>query len=108
MNILVELNRTGPSGRTLDVKFLPEFQQLRDYDLEEDDPDSDDYDEPRQKGRASRDEMTSESSFSDEDDDIIVASERRSSSSEDDDDEPRTNRSQRPRRTRDDDDDGGY
>lgn len=108
MNILVELNRTGPSGKTLDVKFLPEFQQLRDYDLEEDDPDSDDYDEPRQKGRASRDEFSSDSSFSEDDDDVVVTPERRSSSSSDDsDDEPRSNRSQRPRRTRD-DDDGGY
>jgi len=107
MNILVELNRTGPSGRTLDVKFLPEYQQLADYDLEDDDPDSEDYDEPRQKGRSSREEFSTESSFDEEDDQVLVSSSSRSSKSEnDDEDAPRSNR--RPRRTRDDDDDSGY
>lgn len=104
MNILVELNRTGPSGKTLDVKFLPEYQQLADYDLEDDDPDSDDYDEPRQAKRTPREEDSGDSTFADEDEVLVTTAPRRSRD-DDDDDAPRSSR--RTRRSRD-DDDGGY
>lgn len=101
MNILVELNRTGPSGKTLDVRFLPEYQQLADYDLEDDDPESDDYDEPRQKGRGSReaanegDSTFTEDESSDDEDEVRV----RRSRDDDDDDEPRSRRTRRTRET---------
>lgn len=108
MNILVELNRTGPSGKTLDVRFLPEFQQLADYDLEDDDPESDDYDEPRQKGRGSRDADDSASTFSEDDADDDEMPLRRSRDDDDDDDEPRNRSRTRRSRSTSDDDDGGY
>lgn len=110
MNILVELNRTGPSGKVLDVKFLPEFQQLADYDLEDDDPDNDDYDEPRQKGRASREALADTSTFAEDEPDIVTTSSS-SYSDDDEDDEPRARRTSRPRRNRDtidEDGDGEY
>lgn len=97
MNVFVELNRTGPSGKMLDVRFLPEFQQLADFDMEDDDPDSEDYDEPRTKGRTSREE----NGYGEDD-----TNEDSEGTSFDEDDTPRTRRA--PRRNTDGDDDGGY
>lgn len=99
MNILVELNRTGPSGKWLDVRFLPEFQQLADFDLEDDELDED-GDERRQSKRTSRTEAAEERTFEEDEADEDEAPRSRRSSRDRDSDSGRSSRDGDERRAR--------